>query len=136
MLEKIVKWLQSFPGWEDSIRIDCVDARPGSAGLYPKGFREISRREDVLGNLQVSFRFDVLLRKNAESSEENAKWLLEFQNWVAEQDRLGLAPKFGDDPKRERIRASEGQLLSLSQVGSALYTVKLWAEFTKIYKGE
>ena len=136
MLEKLTQWLQTFPQWEDSIRIDFVDARPGSTGLYPKGLTEISRREDVLGNLQVRCRLDMILRKNAGRSEENAKWLLQFQNWVMEQDRLGLTPKFGDDPKSERIRASEGQLQSQNQVGSALYTVKLLAEFTKIFKGE
>ena len=136
MLEKMVKWLQNFPDWEDSIQIDSVDERPGNVGLYPKGLTEISRREDVLGNLQIRYRFDMLLRKNAGKSEENARWLLAFQAWVMEQDRLGLAPRFGDDPKQEHIRVTEGQLQSLSQVGSALYTVKLWAEFTKIYEGE
>ena len=136
MLEKMIKWLQTFPAWEDSIQIDSVDARPGSTGLYPKGLKEISRREDVLGNLRIRYRLDVLLRKNAGKSEENAKWLLEFQEWVLEQNRLGLAPQFGDDPKTQRLQASEGQLQSLAQVGSALYTVKLWAEFTKIYRGE
>ena len=136
MLEKMIKWLQTFPAWEDSIQIDSVDARPGSTGLYPKGLKEISRREDVLGNLRIRYRLDVLLRKNAGKSEENAKWLLEFQEWVLEQNRLGLAPQFGDDPKTQRLQASEGQLQSLAQVGSALYTVKLWVEFTKIYRGE
>ena len=136
MLEKMVKWLKTFPNWEDSIQIDFLDAQPGSAGLYPKGLREIFHREDVLGNLQIRFRLDMVLGKKAVRSEENARWLLEFQNWVMEQDRLGLAPKFGDDPKSERLRVSDGQLQSLSQTGNAQYTVKLWAEFTKIYKGE
>ena len=136
MLEKMTKWLQTFPLWEDSIQIDYVDACPGSTGLYPKGLTEVSRREDVLGNLTVGCRLDMILRKNAGRSEENAGWLLQFQNWVMEQDRLGLSPKFGDDPKLERIRASEGQLQSHAQVGSALYTVKLLAEFTRIFKGE
>ena len=90
----------------------------------------------MLGNLRTRYRLDVLLRKNAGKSEENAKWLLEFQEWVLEQNRLGLAPQFGDDPKTQRLQASEGQLQSLAQVGSALYTVKLWVEFTKIYRGE
>lgn len=136
MLEEMMKWLQTFPLWEDSIQIDYVDTCPGSTGLYPKGLTEVSRREDVLGNLTVRCRYDFLLRKVSGNGEENAKWFLQFQNWVMEQDRLGLAPKFGDDPKSERIRASEGQLQSYAQVGSALYTVKLSAEFTKNFKGE
>ena len=40
MLEKMTKWLQTFPLWEDSIQIDYVDACPGSTGLYPKGLTE------------------------------------------------------------------------------------------------
>ena len=136
MLETFTRWLQTFPAWEDSIQIDFVDARPGSTGLYPKGLTELSRREDVLGNLTVRCRYDFLLRKVGGNGEENARWLLQFQNWVMEQDRLGLAPKFGDDPKSERIRASEGQLHSHAQVGSTLYTVQLSTEFTKIFKGE
>lgn len=136
MLESLAKWLRTFPEWEDSIRIDYVDAAPGSTGLYPKGLTELSRREDVLGNLTVRCRYDFLLRKMAGQSEENARWLLDFQTWVMEQDRLGLAPKFGDDPKNEKIRAFEGQLQSNSQVGSAMYTVRISAEFTKIYRGE
>ena len=136
MLEKMITWLQTFPQWEDSIQIDFLQARPGSSGLYPKGLTELSRREDVLGNLTLQCRCDFLLRKNAGIREENARWLLEFQRWVMEQDRMGLAPKFGDAPKSERVRVSDGQLQSLSQTGSALYTVKLWTEFTKIYRGE
>lgn len=136
MLEKLKQWLQTFPLWEDSIQLDYVEGGPGNTGLYPKGLTELSRREDVLGNLQVRCRLEVILRKNAARSEENARWLLEFETWVMEQDRLGLAPEFGDDPKLSHIRASEGQLQSHTQVGSALYTVKLLAEFTKIFKGE
>ena len=136
MLEKMVNWLQTFPRWEDTVKIDYVDAVPGNTGLYPKGLTELSRREDVQGNLMVRCRYDFLLRKAAGQSEENAGWLLDFQNWVMGQERLGLAPQFGDDPKTERIRATAGQLHSLTQVGSALYTVALQAEFTKIYRGE
>ena len=136
MLETIKQWLQTFPNWEDSICIDCVDAAPGSTGLYPKGLKEVSRREDVLGNLMIRCHYDFLLRRNAGRSEENARWLLEFQNWVMEQSRLGLAPKFGDDPKTERFRACEGQLQSHSQAGSTMYTVRLSTEFTKNFRGE
>ena len=135
-MEQIKQWLQSFPGWEGTVCVDYVDAKPGNTGLYPKGLKEIFRREDVLGNLTVHYRYDFLLRRNAARGEENAQWLMEFQNWVMEQSRLGLAPQFGDDPKTERIRASEGQLQSHAQAGSSMYTVRLSKEFTKTYRGE
>lgn len=134
MLEKMTSWLKTFPQWEGSIHVDFLEGLPGDNGVYPRGITELSRREDVLGNVKVRCRYDFLLRRSVVSGEENARWLLEFQNWVMEQDRLGLAPRFGDEPKTERIRAEEGRLESHSQVGSALYTVRLQAEFTKIYE--
>ena len=134
MLDKVRAWLQTFPGWEGGIRVDYLEAVPGSTGLYPRGITELSRREDVLGNVKVRCRCTFALRKAAVSGEENARWVLEFQHWVMDQDRLGLAPRFGDEPKTERIRATDGKLERNAQVGSSLYTVQLQAEFTKIYE--
>lgn len=134
MLEQMKNWLQTFPKWEGSIQVDFADGEPGSTGLYPRGLTELSRREDVLGNVQVRCRCIFELRRTAVTGEENARWLLDFQNWVMEQSRLGIAPKFGDEPKTEHIRASDGRLERHAQVGSSLYTVRLQAEFTKIYE--
>ena len=136
MLEKVKQWLQSFPLWEDSLQIDYLDAAPGNGGLYPRGFQELSAREDVLGNRAVRYRCTFLLRRQTARSQDNAQWLMDFQNWVMEQDRLHLAPQFGDDPKSERIRALEGRLDSHNQTGCALYTVQLQKEFTRIFRGE
>lgn len=134
MLEKMKQWLQSFPGWAEKLSIDYADGVLGNSGLYPEGIREISRREDVLGNVAVRCACVFTLRRSACPGEDNARWLLDLQNWVMEQDRLGLAPKFGDDPKTERIRAYEGKLDRSFQTGSGLYTLQLRAEFTKIYE--
>lgn len=136
MLENMKVWLQTFPQWEGNIQVDYLEAVPGNTGLYPKGITEISRREDVLGNVKVRCRSTFLLRKTADGTEENARWLLAFQQWVMEQNRLGLTPKFGDEPKTERLLAADGRLENHAQVGSSLYTVQLQAEFTKIYRGE
>ena len=134
MLEKMKTWLQTFPLWEGGIQVDYLEAEPGNTGLYPRGITELSRREDVLGNVKIRCRSTFLLRKRAVGTEENARWLLEFQNWVMEQNRLGLAPQFGDEPKTERLWAGEGRLESHAQAGSSLYTLQLLAEFTKIYE--
>ena len=136
MLENMKAWLQTFPQWEGNIQVDYLEAVPGNTGLYPKGITEISRREDVLGNVKVRCRSTFLLRKTAVGTEENARWLLAFQQWVMEQNRLGLTPKFGDEPKTERLLAADGRLENHAQVGSSLYTLQLQAEFTKIYRGE
>lgn len=134
MLDILLQWLRTFPRWEGTLGLDYADGVPGNCGLYPKGITEISRREDVLGNSRVRYRCTCTLRRNAAAGEENARWLLDFQNWVAEQSRLGLAPQFGDEPGSERLRAYEGKLEKHAQTGSALYTVQLSAEYTKLYE--
>ena len=134
MLEKMKQWLVSFPGWEEQLHIDYADGVPGNSGLYPRGIREISRREDVLGNVAVRCACVFTLRRSACPGEDNARWLLDLQNWVMDQDRMGLAPEFGDDPKTERIRAYEGKLDKSFQTGGGLYTVQLSAEYTKLYE--
>lgn len=134
MLEKMQQWLQTFPKWEGSLTFDYAQDVPGSTGLYPQGITELSRREDVLGNCATRYSCTFELRRAALPGRENAQWLLELQSWVADQDRKGLAPKFGDTPQSERIRAYEGRLQTHKQLGSALYTVYLSAEFTKIYE--
>ena len=136
MLEEVMNWLQTFPLWEGTLQVDYADAIPGNTGLYPRGITELSRREDVLGNVTVRCSWGFALQRAALPGEENARWLMEFQNWVADQDRLGLAPKLGDDPLHERMGAFEGRLHDRSQAGSGRYTVMLTAEFTKIYRGE
>lgn len=136
MLDKVTDWLRTFPGWEGTLQVDYADHVPGNTGLYPQGMTELSRREDVLGNVKSRYCWAFLIRRAALPGEGNARWLMEFQNWVAEQDRMGLAPRFGDEPGQERLRAFDGKLHSRQQTGSGLYTVMLTAEFTKIYRGE
>ena len=134
MLEKMKQWLASFPGWEEKLSIDYLDSLPGTSGLYPKGIKELSRREDVLGNLRVRCAWVFTLRRSACPGEDNARWLMELQQWAMEQDRLGLTPKFGDEPKTERLRVYGGRLDKAFQTGSGLYTAQLSAEFTKLYE--
>ena len=138
-LQKLQAWLKTFPKWEEGnmLYVDFTDAVPGNLGLFPKGVEELSRREDVLGNVQLRQRYHFALYRvvsGQENQEANAAWLLEFQNWVQRQDAMGLAPKFGDDPKNAHIRAEKGRFSDGRQVGSAIYVVTLTADFTKNYE--
>ena len=136
VLEKMKQWLMSCPLWEGRLFVDCHDGRPGSAGLYPAGVEQVQRREDVLGNVTAVYRchFDLLrVTTGQQDNTQNAHWLLEFQNWVHQQCCQGLAPKFGDEPAREQIRAEKGRLKSAPQTGTGIYTVHLTAEF--VWKG-
>ena len=134
MLEELTQWLQTFPKWEGVVQIDYADNVPGNIGLFPRGITELSSREDVLGNRKSRFSCAFVLRRAAGGRGENAQWLLDFQNWIMEQDRLGLAPKFGDEPQTQRIRAFEGRLDAHKQVSCAFYTVQLTVEFTKFFE--
>ena len=137
-IEKLRQWLLTYPAWDAGglLYIDYTDGVPGNSGLFPAGVEEVSRREDLLGNVTVGYRCRfALYRVTAGGCEngENAQWLLEFQRWVQAQSAAGLAPTFGDDPARERIRAEKGRLDRASQTGTGTYTVTLTADFVKYY---
>lgn len=137
-LEKVRQWLLSYPKWEEGglLYIDYTDAVPGNAGLYPSGLEMVSRREDVLGNVTVQNRYHFALYRvvtGQEDNTQNAQWLMEFQQWVQSQSVAGLAPQFGDEPARERMRAEKGKLKEASQTGTGTYMVTLTAEFIKHY---
>lgn len=131
-IEKMQQWLRSYPGWEDHLQIDATEPASGNAGLFCDGLEERSRQTDILGNLQIACRYRFTLYRRACRDAENAVWLLEFQNWVQTQSALGLAPRFGDIPYLERVEAQKGTLKDRGQ--TALYTVTLTADFTRIYE--
>ena len=134
-LEKMQQWLQTYPGWEDSLQMDITEPTPGNAGLFCEGLEERARQADILGNLQITcrYRFTLYRRVSREEGAKNARWLLDFQNWVQRQSALGLTPRFGDIPHLERMEAQKGMLKDRVQTG--LYGVTLTAEFTRIYEG-
>lgn len=138
-LTKMRNWLRSFPLWDDSweLHTDHTDAQPENSGLFPLGAEELSRREDVLGNVTVHCRYRFYLCRVAQQADPqaNAAFLLELQEWVRQQSATGAAPQFGDEPKQERLRAEKGRLREVSQTGTGTYIVTLTAEFIKIYGG-
>lgn len=134
-LDRIVSWLHTFPLWGDTeLSVDHVKAVPGNAGLYPQGVEELSRHSDVLGNVTVENRLRlVLYRVSAGQSDSTdaANWLLQLQNWMQSQSAAGRAPRLGDDPAREQIRAEQGKLRNASQSGTGKYAVTITAEYVK-----
>ncbi len=135
-LEKLRQWLQTFPQWEDDVFVDFSLDAPGNAGVFPAGVEELDRREDLLGNLQIDCRYRfVILRQVASRKDgaENARWLMDFQNWVLEQNAAGQIPQFGENT---RMQAQKGGLKSVSSAGVATYTVTLIADFVKTYQAK
>lgn len=137
-LEKVRQWVLGYPGAEllERIWVDYHPARPGNGQLAAEGVSEVSRVEDILGNVTVVVRYEfgvwfVLPRGDDREAAQNAQWVLGFQEWVREQDLLGLAPKFGQD---QVVRAQEGRLERADVEGTAVYSVRLSFECRKEYE--
>lgn len=134
-IDKMRQFVLSYPGWEEGklLFMDYTDGVPGNGGLFPAGLTQASFREDILGNRQADMCLQVFLYRCGGELDGDARWLLEFQNWVAAQSAAGNAPHFGDVPHRERLRAEKGKRSKDRGEGN-LYSVVLTAEFTKIYE--
>lgn len=136
-LETLKTWLETYPGWDSEVcRAEYTEGTPGNSGLFSQGLEEVSRREDVLGNLQVRCRrkFRLLRMASSEQGQQQAQWMRDFEAWVQAQSAKGLCPRFGDDPHGAWIRAEKGKLAQIRQTGSHMYEVILTAEFTKYYE--
>lgn len=140
-LEKMRGFIGSYPDADilGRFQVDYTDQVPDNGGLFPNGLVEVSRRTDVTGftyevENQLNFAVYTLLAKSPgddAGSTFNAEWVMGFQEWVQEQSARGLAPAFGDKPRRERITAQNGQLYSAGDEGTALYAVQISVRYVK-----
>ena len=141
-LEKIKAWLDTYPGHEilREYHVDYTDRLPGNGGVFPTGITEISRTEDIVGNVavteQLNFALYYVFAKSPgddTGAAVNADWVADFQNWAAEQSIRHKAPIFGDEPDRERIRAENGMLYQADEEGTAVYAVQLSVQRIRQY---
>lgn len=144
-LSKVREWLKTFPGIDkvQELNVDYYSTQLDNSSIAPSGLVEISRSEDILGNVtvenQYNFKLFFVFPKapgDDEGSTENADWLLDFQEWVQEQSIKRLVPAFGDDPKNETVKAQNGTNEYADIEGTGIYTVLLSINFIKIYKEE
>ena len=142
-IERIRKWVETFSDHKklDGFQVDYTDAIPNNGGIFPSGLVEISRTEDILGNVTVRNQYNFGLYYvfpkapgDNEGAAINADWVMDFQKWVQEQSIRRLAPTFGDEPETERIQAQNGVLYDAEEEGTATYMVQLSVNFTKIYE--
>lgn len=143
-LERLRAWLATYPGYDilDNMLVDYINEIPGAASLMPAGLTEISRTEDILGNVtvrnQYNFGLYLALEKSPGddiASAYNAGWVLDFQRWVQAQSVAHAAPTFGNiDQRGETIKAQNGALLDTGKEGVAVYVVQLSAEFSTFYE--
>ena len=144
-LEKIQDWIKTFPQYDalTTFSVDYTSAEPTNGGLMPAGLVEVSRTTDIVGNVTVSNQYNftlyfVFLKSPGDetTAEENAQWLMDFQDWVQAQSATGKSPFFGDDARQETMKAQNGMLLEADAEGTAVYSVNLSANFVKKYEVE
>lgn len=140
-LEKMRSFVASYPDFDilGSFQVDYTDQVPDNGGIFPTGLVEVSRRTDVTGFTyevanQLNFAIYTRLAKapgDDAGASFNAEWVIGFQEWVQEQSARGLAPSFGDKPRRERITAQNGQMFTADPEGTALYAIQLSVTYVK-----
>ncbi len=142
-LERIRKWVSSYPGAERmrDLKVDYFSQNPDNGSIDPSGVIEVSRTEDIVGNVTVENQYNfalyfVFLKDpgDDQGATDNATWLMDFQRWVQEQSIRKLVPVFGDDPKMETVKAQNGALYAADEEGAAIYTVQLSINYIKIYE--
>lgn len=115
-LNLVRSWVMGFPKWHGELLTDTVDVAPGSCGLFPVGKEQLSRREDVLGNVRCRYRDSFLLRRRAVKGEAAAAWVMDFAAW-AEGAHL---PALGDGVQ---VSVEQGKLHAAAPDGTATYQV-------------
>lgn len=142
-LEKIRQWVSTYPGAGrmKDLKVDYFSQRPDNGSIDPSGLIEVSRTEDILGNITVENQYNfalyfVFLKDpgDDQGATDNAAWLMDFQRWVQEQSIRKRIPTFGDDPAKETARAQNGSLYAADEEGTAIYTVQLSFNFIKNYE--
>lgn len=117
ILEIVRRWLearQMLPA------VDTCGLQPAETGLFPLGQEELSRREDVLGNVTRRVRHSFLLRRTAVPGQSAAAWALQLQQQAAKEP-----PQLGEN---QRFWAEKGRLAKQTSTGLGIYEIRLIAE--------
>lgn len=140
-LDTMREFIASFPHADmlEGFQVDYTDKLPDNGGLFPSGLVEVARHKDILGETawvenQYNFALYTVLVKSPDDDEGatvNAEWVMAFQEWVQEQSIRGLAPTFGDEPRREIMQAQNGTLVAADDEGTAVYVVQISVYFIK-----
>ncbi len=143
-LTRLREWLATYPGYDlrGNMMVDWLDKIPGSKSLRPGGLVEVSRAEDILGNVTVSNQYNfglyIAVEKapgDGEGAAYNASWVLDFQRWVQAQSVAHMAPTFGNiDQLQETVKAQNGELYDTNEEGVGLYVIALSVSFKERYE--
>lgn len=142
ILETIKTWLGTYSGFDilSQFQVDYTDQIPNNAGIFPSGLVELSRKEDILGNITVTnqINFGIYCVFNKSTNDDtgatyNQEWIADFQNWVQGQSVTRQIPQLGDNPRAEVAIASNGVLYDATEEGLGTYMVQLSFQYEKRY---
>lgn len=139
MMQKLYAFLARAPALQGlTVQVGDVGPAPGTAGLWAGGITVLDRRQNLLGGVRQRCRAEFTLRLCLpDTRAENEARLLALQTWVAAECAAGRAPVFGNaDPARETLRAEQGKLERADAGGTAVYSLRIRAEYTQLYKEE
>ena len=143
LMPDLMAFLAGAPALQDlTLLPEDAGPAPGTGGLWPRGVKVITRKENLLGGVSLRCQAEFLLRLclplppgDTAQALRNAGRLLNLQAWVAAQNAAHTLPRLGDGlPEGETLRAEEGRLERADAGGTARYTLRLLAEYTELYK--
>ena len=144
MLNKLRAFLARAPALAGvEVGVGDVSPAPGTAGLWAKGVTVLRRKTNLLGGVTLCSRAEFTLRLclplppgDSDTAAENAAHLLDLQAWVAAESAARRAPLLGNtDPAGEILRAEQGKM-ERADAGTAVYTLRLQAEYTHYFEEE
>ena len=90
-------------------------------------------RAPTLGDLSLTWG-QAGPRLGTDTALQNARRLAALQAWVAAESAAGRAPRLGNcEPLTEQVRTEGGQLDRADPGGTALYSIRVMAEYTMRY---
>ena len=123
MLTKMTAFLARAPALQGlSLTVGDVGPAPYTAGLWCRGITVLDRRENLLGRVTQRCRAEFTLR-------------LCLPRTDAAESAAGRGPVLGN-AGREVLRAEQGRMERADAGGTAVYTVRLQAEYTQVYTEE
>ena len=137
MLTKMTAFLARAPALQGlTVQVGDVGPAPGTAGLWAGGITVLDCRQNLLGGVRQRCRAEFTLRLCLPRTDaDNAARLLDLQTWAAAESAAGRGPVLGN-AGREVLRAEQGRMERADAGGTAVYTVRLQAEYTQVYTEE
>ena len=129
MMQKLYAFLARAPALQGlTVQVGDVGPAPGTAGLWAGGITVLDRRQNLLGGVRQ--------RCLPDTRAENEARLLALQAWIAAESAAHRTPVLGSEPQQECLRAEQGRMERAEPGGTAVYTLRLQAEYTQLYTEE